>query len=147
MYRLGEDSLEVLLVHPGGPFWQNKDEGGWTISKGEPHEGEGLLEAACREFREETGLTSQGPYLELTPVRQKGGKVVSAWAFSGNCNPADIRSNTFAMEWPPRSGQRREFPEIDRAAYFSLEDARKKINPAQIALLDELAAKLNKVKT
>ena len=138
MYRLRDGGLQVFLVHPGGPYFQKKDAGAWSIPKGEPETGEDLLDAACREFREETGITPAGPFTVLQPVKQKGGKVVHAWAFEGDCSPGDIISNRFTMEWPPRSGQQIQFPEIDRADFFDLDDARQKINPAQVALLDEL---------
>jgi predicted NUDIX family NTP pyrophosphohydrolase len=139
MYRVREDVLEVLLVHPGGPFWRNKDEGAWSIPKGEFGDEESALDAALREFEEETGLRPEGPFMALTPVKQKSGKVVHAWAFEGDCDPGRIRSNTFAMEWPRGSGRLQEFPEIDRAAFFSLDEARAKINPGQARLIDELA--------
>lgn len=139
MYRIEHKRLEVLLVHPGGPLFRNKDEGAWTIPKGEPEPGEDLLAAAKREFREETGLEVGGPCLELAPVKQKGGKIVNAWACQGDCDLSQIVSNAFSMEWPPRSGRRQEFPEIDRADFFSLEEAKRKINPAQAALLEQLA--------
>lgn len=139
MYRIQGANLEVLLVHPGGPFWQRKDEGAWTISKGEVAAGEAALEAAKREFEEETGIKAEGPFLELTPIRQKGGKIVQAWAFRSDCDPNQIKSNTFTMEWPPHSGQKCQFPEIDRAAFFGIAAAKQKINPAQVALLEELA--------
>jgi len=143
MYRRRAGNLEVLLTHPGGPFWRNKDEGAWSVCKGETAPGEDLLAAAIREFEEETGIRPAGPFVELTPVRQKGGKIVHAWAVAGDCDPAQIRSNSFRLEYPPRSGLFQEFPEIDRAEFFSLDAARKKINPAQAAFLDELAAKLH----
>ncbi len=139
MYRIREGAPEVLLVHPGGPFFQNKDEGVWSIPKGEIEPGEDPLEAARREFTEETGLTANPPFIELAPITQKGGKKVYAWACSGDCDPHQIRSNTFRMEWPPRSGHWQAFPEIDRAEWFELTEARKKIKPAQIPLLDQLA--------
>jgi predicted NUDIX family NTP pyrophosphohydrolase len=142
MYRLRATALEVLLVHPGGPFFRNKDAGAWTIPKGEPGPVEELFDLAVREFQEETGFEPAGPYLKLEPVRQKSGKRVHAWAFEGDCEPAALRSNTFQLEWPPRSGKFAEFPEVDRAEFFALEQARHKINPAQVAILDELAAKL-----
>jgi predicted NUDIX family NTP pyrophosphohydrolase len=142
MYRVKDGALQILLVHPGGPHWQKKDEGAWTIPKGELGTEEDALEAARREFEEETGLRPEGPFIPLTPVRQKGGKTVRAWAFAGDCDPASLRSNTFEMEWPPRSGEMREFPEIDRARFFGLDEAMKKMNPAQVALLEELASKL-----
>lgn len=138
MYRDVGDGWEVLLVHPGGPYFRNKDDGAWTIPKGEVGPGEELLAAAIREFGEETGVTPAGPFTPLTPVRQKGGKVVHAWAFRGDCDPGKIVSNTFTIEWPPRSGRRAEFPEVDRAAFFGPDEARRKINAGQIPLLDEL---------
>ena len=138
MYRRSEGTLEVLLVHPGGPFFANKDEGAWTIPKGLPEPGEDLLQAAQREFEEETGIKPTGPFTLLTPVKQKGGKVVHAWAFEGDCDPACCISNTFAMEWPLKSGRYAEFPEMDKAEFFDLETAKTKINLAQAAFLDEL---------
>lgn len=138
MYRR-TTGLEVLLVHPGGPFFRNKDAGAWTIPKGEIGPDEEPLAAAIREFTEETGLTPMPPFLPLPTIRQKGGKIVQAWAFEGDCDPAAISSNTFEMEWPPRSGKRITVPEIDRAGFFDLETARIKINPAQVEFLDELA--------
>jgi predicted NUDIX family NTP pyrophosphohydrolase len=140
MYRRRAGGVEVLLVHPGGPFWWNKDAGAWTIPKGEPAVGEELLEAAKREFEEETGFAPSGHFTPLPPVKQKGGKVIHAWAIEGDLDPAQIRSNTFEMEWPPRSGRRAAFPEIDRAEFFSLDQARLKMNSGQVALLDALAA-------
>jgi len=131
-------ALEVLLVHPGGPFWAKKDEGVWSIPKGEPGEGEAALDTARREFEEETSLRAEGPFLPLGSVRQKGGKVVQAWAFAGDCDPALVRSNTCEIEWPPRSGRRRTIPEVDRAEWFDLAEARRRINPAQAAFLDVL---------
>lgn len=146
MYRRREGALEVLLVHPGGPFWARRDDGAWTIPKGEIDRvnGEEPLATACREFREETGLTPQGPFVALAPVRQKGGKVVHAWAFAGDCDPAALTSNLFTMEWPPRSGVFASFPEVDRAAFFGVAEARRKLNPAQVAWLDELAGALER---
>ncbi|HUT88115.1 MAG TPA: NUDIX domain-containing protein [Thermoguttaceae bacterium] len=138
MYRVRGGTIEVLLVHPGGPFWRKKDEGAWSIPKGEVESGEELLATARREFHEELGLEAAGSFIPLTPIRQKGGKVVHAWAFEGDCDPAAIRGNTFTMEWPPKSGRAKEFPEVDKAAFFDLEAARRKINPAQAALLDRL---------
>jgi predicted NUDIX family NTP pyrophosphohydrolase len=134
--------LEVFLVHPGGPFWKNKDIGAWTIPKGEPGDGEAPLDAAVREFREETGHALSGPYYPLTSIRQKGGKQVLAWATAGDLDPATLVSNTFEMEWPPRSGRRQSFPEVSKGAWFDLEAAARLINPAQTALLDELRASL-----
>jgi len=138
MYRVRGGTIEVLLVHPGGPFWRKKDEGAWSIPKGEVESGEEWLATARREFHEELGIEAAGNFVPLTPVRQKGGKVVYAWAFEGDCDPAAIRSNTFTMEWPPKSGCPMEFPEVDKAAFFDLDAARRKINPAQTALLDQL---------
>jgi predicted NUDIX family NTP pyrophosphohydrolase len=139
LYRGHGPDLEVLLVHPGGPLWARKDAGAWTVPKGELGDDEEPLAAARREFAEETGVNLDGPFRALTPIRQRSGKVVHTWACRGNVDPADLRSNTFEMEWPPRSGNRATFPEVDRAAYFLLDTARTKINPAQVALLDELA--------
>ncbi len=140
--RKGED-LEVFLVHPGGPLWKNKDEGAWSIPKGLVEEGEDLLQAALREFEEETGLKlSTDNVIELQPVRLKSGKVVHAFAIEGDCDPEEIRPNTFQMEWPPRSGRIQEFPEIDRGGWFSLEEAMGKINPGQVGLLEELKARI-----
>lgn len=130
--------LQVLLVHPGGPFWKNKDDGAWSIPKGEIYFGEPPLDAAQREFKEETGLTAQGPFVELVPIRQKSGKLVHCWAFEGDCDPAAIRSNTFTLEWPPRSGKHAEFPEIDRADWFTTAEARKKILPALTPFIDQI---------
>jgi predicted NUDIX family NTP pyrophosphohydrolase len=138
MYRYRDEALEVFLVHPGGPFWARKDPGAWSIPKGEHRADEDPLAAACREFREETGLTAEGPFRALIEIRQKGGKYVQAYAFEGDADPRAIRSNTFTMEWPPRSGQQQEFPEVDRAAWFGLEEAREKILAGQRPLLDEL---------
>jgi predicted NUDIX family NTP pyrophosphohydrolase len=138
MFRRRENGLEVLLVHPGGPFWAKRDLGAWTIPKGELEDGEDELATARREFEEETGIPPSGPFHPLGSVKQKGGKVVHAWAFEGDCAPETIRSNTFKVEWPARSGQWREFAEVDRAEWFTLEEARARINPAQVALLDAL---------
>ncbi len=141
MYRKPDAVTEVFLVHPGGPFFINKDEGAWSIPKGEIDEGEDPLAAAIREFEEETGCRPEGPFLPLTPVKQKGGKIVLSWAAEGGCDASSIKSNTFSLEWPPKSGRVREFPEVDKAAWFSLGAAKIKINPAQVVLLDELASK------
>lgn len=138
LYRMTENKLEVFLVHPGGPFWKNKDVGAWTIPKGEFDGDETALDAAVREFREETGHALPGPFYALEPIRQKGGKKVFAWAASGDLDPAAIVSNTFEMEWPPRSGRMQSFPEVSKGAWFDLETASQIINPAQTALLDEL---------
>jgi predicted NUDIX family NTP pyrophosphohydrolase len=141
MYRRSGGTLEFLLVHPGGPFWMRKDAGAWSIPKGEYEAGEEALAAAAREFQEETGLVARGPYTPLTPIRQQGGKVVEAWAFEGDCDAESLKSTTFSLEWPRGSGRRQEFPEVDRAGWFGLDEARRKILPAQAALLDELASK------
>lgn len=138
MFRRREGEIEVLLVHPGGPFWARRDEGAWSIPKGELVSGEDPLAAARREFEEETGLAVDGDLTPLGPVKQAGGKEVFAWALEGDCDPATIGSNTFSMEWPPRSGRRREFPEIDRAAWFTLEEARKRVLGGQVGLIDQL---------
>jgi predicted NUDIX family NTP pyrophosphohydrolase len=138
LYRIRDGVLEVLLVHPGGPFWAKKDAGAWTIPKGEIDPGEDAQAAARRELAEETGLEVAGELIALAPVRQRSGKVVHAWAAAADCDPAAMRSNTFSMEWPPRSGKQQAFPEIDRAAWFGLDEARVKILPAQVPLLAEL---------
>ena len=142
MYRVRSGAVEVLLAHPGGPYFVNKDDGAWSIPKGEPEPSENLLDTARREFEEETGLTACGPWLPLHPIRQKGGKIVHAWAFEGDCDPATIASNVFSIEWPPHSGRSAEFPEIDRAEFFDLATARKKIKAGQEGLLDELETNL-----
>lgn len=142
MYRSREGELEFLLVHPGGPLWERKDAGIWSIPKGEIHSGENVLAAAKREFEEELGFKADGPFIQLSPIKQKSGKIVHAWAFAGDCDPGSVLSNTFSMEWPPHSGRTGSFPEVDRAEFFSLERARRKINPAQVALLEELEQKL-----
>ncbi len=142
MYRIKNNELEFLLVHPGGPFSKNKDLGIWSIPKGEVNDGEEELEAAKREFFEETGFKPEGQFTSLAQIKQKGGKTVKAWSFDGNCDPEKIKSATFKMEWPPRSGEEKEFPEIDKAGFFGLEEAKQKINPAQIPFLEELKEKL-----
>ncbi|HTI92869.1 MAG TPA: NUDIX domain-containing protein [Puia sp.] len=138
LYRRNTDSLEVFLVHPGGPFWKNKDLGSWTIPKGEFTNEEPALDAAIREFREETGFVLKGPFQALSPIRQKGGKRVFAWASPGDIDPSAIVSNTFELEWPRNSGRQVSFPEVDKAGWFPLMEAREMINPAQIAFLEEL---------
>lgn len=143
MYRTEDDELEFLLVHPGGPYFAKKDEGVWSIPKGEPDTNEDLLVTAQREFQEETSVDPTGPFIPLKPIKQKGGKIVHAWAFEGDCDPSAIKSNNFKMEWPPKSGQQTEFPEVDRAEFFDVEVAKQKINPAQIGLLDELIQTLS----
>ena len=143
LYRTRSGVLEVLLVHPGGPLWRNKDEGAWSIPKGEYGEGEDALAAARREFEEETGVRPEGPFLELAPVELRSGKIVRAWAVGGDCDPEHIVSNTFRMEWPSHSGRIAEFPEVDRAAFFTLDEASRKLNPGQVPLLDDLRSKLS----
>jgi predicted NUDIX family NTP pyrophosphohydrolase len=138
MYRFRDGRLEVLLVHPGGPFWANKDLGAWSIPKGEVAEGEDPLSTAKREFEEELGFSPHGELVLLGKIAQKGGKTVQAWAFEGDCDPHNLQSNTFAVEWPPRSGKQQEFPEVDRAAFFRMDEAMQKINPAQVELLIKL---------
>ena len=140
VYRKRDHGLEFLLVHPGGPFWKNKDAGSWTIPKGEIASGEAPLDTALREFKEELGLHVTGPFTALIPIKQKAGKIVQAWAGEADLDLSAIVSNTFEMEWPPRSGRMAQFPEIDRAEYFELETAKIKINPAQIPFLDQAAA-------
>lgn len=134
--------LQVLLAHPGGPYWARKDDGAWTLPKGLVMPGEAALEAARREFSEETGFDSTPPFLPLGELRQKSGKLIQAWAFAGDCDPARLSSNTFELEWPPRSGRRRAFVEIDRAAWFTPDEARRKILPGQAAFIDRLVALL-----
>jgi predicted NUDIX family NTP pyrophosphohydrolase len=138
LYRRRAGGLEIFLVHPGGPFWAKKDAGAWSISKGEAAPGEDLLARARTEFAEETGFEIEGPFRPLTPIRQAGGKTVHAWAVEGEADPTAIRSNSFTIEWPPRSGRTRAFPEVDRAGWFTLAAAREKIIAGQIGLLDEL---------
>jgi predicted NUDIX family NTP pyrophosphohydrolase len=144
MYRKRKGMLEVLLVHMGGPYWARKDAGAWTIPKGGVEPGEDLLDTAKREFTEETGLTASGEFVELGSVKQKSGKIVTAWAFEGDCEPATIQSNTFTMEWPPRSGKQQEFPEIDRADFFGLDAARAKILESEADLVRRLEETVGK---
>jgi predicted NUDIX family NTP pyrophosphohydrolase len=146
MCRFENNTLQFFLVHPGGPFFKNKDDGVWSIPKGIPDsENESMLNVAIREFAEETGIKPEGDYFPIGSVQQKGGKVVNAWTFLGNWEPSmGIKSNTFSLEWPPKSGKFKEFPEMDRAEWFSYEQAVKKINPAQIALLDRAQAHFSK---
>jgi len=139
MYRHRQGTVQVLLVHPGGPYFRKQDEGAWSIPKGEVDADEDLLDAARREFQEETGVTPHGPFLALGSVQQKGGKVVHAWAMEQDCDPAALVSNTFVLEWPPNSGEWVEFPEIDRAEFFDLETAKRKINPAQVELVENFS--------
>ena len=140
MCRQRGATVEVLLVHPGGRFWRNKDQGVWSIPKGEVGEGEELLAAAQREFEEETGYKPKGRFIALKPIKQKSGKVVHAWAFEGDVDPSAIKSNLFTMEWPPKSGKFAEFPEVNRAEFFDLETAKKKINPEQVQFVAQFAS-------
>lgn len=143
MYRRRGPEVEVLLAHPGGPFWVARDAAAWTLPKGTVDEGEDPLAAAQREFMEETGFTPRAPYHLLGELRQKSGKRITAWAFEGDADPARLRSNLFAMEWPPRSGRMQEFPEVDRVGWFTLEEARPKLLAGQapfIAALENLLA-------
>lgn len=144
MYRIKNGVPEVFLVHPGGPYWVKKDLGAWTIPKGLCEPGEDLLVAAVREFEEETGFEASGEFAPLGELRQPSGKVIHAWAFESDCEPADIKSNRFSMEWPPRSGITAEFPEIDRGGWFGLDEARIKILKGQAGFLDRL---LNYIQT
>jgi predicted NUDIX family NTP pyrophosphohydrolase len=144
LHRLREGAREVFLVHPGGPFWARRDAGAWSIPKGEYAAGEDPRAVALREFEEETGQVVSGPMQPLAAVRQAGGKTVFAWAMAGDCDCARIMSNTFTMEWPPKSGTLREFPEVDRAGWFSLAEARHKILPGQAPLLEELETLLQR---
>jgi predicted NUDIX family NTP pyrophosphohydrolase len=138
MFRRSGSDLELFLVHPGGPFWAKKDAGAWSIPKGLVDQNEDKLAAAQREFTEETSLVASGPFIDLGMVRLKSGKLVHAWAFAGDCNPSEIRSNTFEIEWPPRSKRMKEFPEIDQARFFSVREARQRINQSQVPFIDRL---------
>jgi predicted NUDIX family NTP pyrophosphohydrolase len=142
LYRRTAAGLEVLIVHPGGPFWARRDAGAWSIPKGEIADGEDPLAAAVREVQEELGLVAAGPFLPLSTARQAGGKRVHAWAAPATFDPATLHSNTFTIEWPPRSGRLRSFPEVDRAEWCSLDVARRRLLPAQTPWLDELQARL-----
>jgi predicted NUDIX family NTP pyrophosphohydrolase len=142
MYRNGESGFEVFLVHPGGPYWARKDQGAWSIPKGVIGDSEDKLEAARREFTEETGVLPSEPFIDLGEVRQKSGKRVFGWAFEGNCDGSQLKSNPFNLEWPPKSGQLKEFPEIDRGDFFSFSAARAKINPYQLEFLERLKMSL-----
>jgi predicted NUDIX family NTP pyrophosphohydrolase len=142
LYRRRAGALEVLLVHPGGPYWKSKDAGAWSIPKGEIGAGEDPVAVARRELREETGASLDGDLIALRPIVQRGGKTVQAWALEGDFDVARLTSNTFSMEWPPRSGRYRSFPEVDRGAWFGLDEARARINEGQRPLLAELEAVL-----
>ena len=142
LYRTSKKYLEIFLVHPGGPFWKNKDVGAWSIPKGEFDDKEEPLDAAIREMNEETGITLKGDFIELTPVKQKSGKLVYAFAKEHDVDPSQIKSNEFEIEWPPKSGKKKLFPEIDKAQWFDIKTAKEKIISAQSSLIEELAIKL-----
>lgn len=146
LYRLKGNSLEVFLVHPGGPLWAKKDLGAWSIPKGEFTEQESPLAAAKREFKEELGIEFTGSVIPLTPIKQKSGKIVYAWASEGDIDPDAIKSNTFEMEWPPGCGKKQEFPEIDKGKWMDISEARRKIIPSQSPLIDELVSTLDLLK-
>jgi len=143
MYRRRGGAVEVLLIHPGGPFWSGKDDGAWSIPKGSINPGEDELLAAIREFQEETGFTAEGEFVALPPLRQPSGKVLAVWVFEGDCDPTEMKSTLFSMEWPPRSGKMAEFPEADRAAWFALPSARTKFIKGQRGFIEELERLLN----
>lgn len=136
-------AIEVFLVHPGGPYWAKKDEGAWSIPKGEFEEGDDPLEAARRELREETGFSIESTLARLDPVKQPGGKTVNAWMGEADIDPDELVSNTFEMEWPPRSGRIRQFPEVDRAGWFALDEARRRILKGQVPLIDQLEVRVS----
>jgi predicted NUDIX family NTP pyrophosphohydrolase len=138
LYRQKGRATEVFLVHPGGPFWKKKDADAWTVPKGEINEQEDALAAAVREFREETGVVLKGKFIPLAPIVQKAGKKVYAWAVAGDMDAAAIHSNTFSIEWPPKSGKQAVFPEVDKAGWFEMGEARDKINPGQVGFLEQL---------
>jgi predicted NUDIX family NTP pyrophosphohydrolase len=138
MYRHRQRGLEVFLVHPGGPFWSKKDAGSWSIPKGEYMPGEDPFEVAKREFQEETSFKASGEFIPLTSKKQPSGKIITAWALKGDCDASAVKSNTFLMEWPPGSGRQQEFPEVDRAGWFSISVAKEKILKGQSGFLDEL---------
>lgn len=144
LFRNTADGLEVLLVHPGGPLWAKKDEGAWSIPKGEFEDDEQPLAAARREFEEETGMRPEGNFIALAPLRQPSGKIVFAWAVKGDFDAASLTSNLFSMEWPPKSGRQREFPEVDQAAWLTMHEAARKILPGQAPFLRELEEKLKR---
>jgi predicted NUDIX family NTP pyrophosphohydrolase len=144
-YRYHHNALEIFLVHPGGPYWAKKDNGVWSIPKGEFEEYENPLVAAKREVEEETGIKVSGNLLELNPVKQKGGKTIYAWAQGRNIETGEIKSNTFDLEWPPKSGEKKAFPEIDKAAWFTIGEVEKKIIAGQVPLIEELKTKLDAI--
>lgn len=146
LYRFRNETPEVLLVHPGGPFWAKKDKGVWSIPKGEIEENENPFAAAKRETAEETGIDLEimntSSFIELSPVKIKSSKIIFTWAVEGDFDTNEIKSNSFEMEWPPKSGQRKQFPEADKAGWFSIDEAKIKVNEAQVAILEELADKI-----
>ncbi len=142
LFRRRDGGAEVMLVHPGGPFWAKKDAGSWSIPKGLADEGEDLLAAAKREFLEETGMAADGDFLDLGAHKQLGGKTIVAWAYEGDFDATTLRSNTFSLEWPPRSGKTAEFPEVDRAAWHSIDEALEKISKGQTSILAALVKRL-----
>jgi len=144
LYRSRQEQAEYFLVHPGGPFWKNKDIGAWSVPKGEFEDGEDPLKAAQREFEEETGIAIKGTFTALTPVKQKSGKIIYTWACEGDIDHSIIRSNTFPIEWPPRSGKYIDIPEVDKGGWFTYEEAREKLIPGQVPILDELRMMLSK---
>jgi predicted NUDIX family NTP pyrophosphohydrolase len=144
LYRKLNNVLQVFLVHPGGPFWKNKDDGAWSIPKGEYESDEDPLAAAKREFYEETGQYIDGEFIALKPIKQKSGKIVLAWLIEGDIDAANIRSNLFELEWPPKSGKMQPFPEVDRAGWFTVDEAKVKMNAGQVGLVEELAQVVNK---
>ena len=144
LYKFNGNEIQFFLVHPGGPFWKNKDAGAWTIPKGEFEYGEDGFATAKREFKEETGSEIDDNFIALTPIKQKGGKLVNAWAIEGNIDADNLTSNTFKIQLPPKSGKWIDIPEVDKAAWFSVAGAKQKINPAQIPLIDELLNMLKK---
>lgn len=147
MFRRRDGVLQVLLAHPGGPFWTKKDEGAWTIPKGEYESSEDSLAAARREFAEETGFAMKGPFVPLGSLKQPSGKVISAWAFESDCDPDALASNTFEIEWPPNSGRKATFPEIDRVGWFGIDEARKKLHKGQERFLHALETVLSDMKS
>jgi predicted NUDIX family NTP pyrophosphohydrolase len=146
IHRDRGDAIEIFLVHPGGPFWAKKDDGAWSIPKGEYDEGEDALAVAKRELFEETGLRVDGEFVKLEPIRQRSGKIVTAFAIAADFDPAEIRSNSFQLEWPPKSGRMQEFPEVDRAAWFAIAQARIKLLASQAPLLDQIEARLKRAR-
>lgn len=142
LFRFNNSSPEILLVHPGGPFWVNKDLGAWSVPKGEFNDDEKPLTAAIREVKEELGIDVSGDFIELVPARQKSGKIIYAWAVKHDFNPENIVSNTFELEWPPKSGKTIVIPEVDRASWFTIDEAKRRIIPAQTAIIDDLLEKI-----